>query len=452
MQSESAVHILWDASHIWGLMAWRALRALDVPARLVKAIEIAEGALQGKQAPALLLVPGGSARRRALALGDRGRAAVRAFVADGGNYLGFCGGAGLALSHDAPEDGLGLCPWRRAPYAQRFQHLVSGHVLAALSPSGGEREPVTLPVWWPGRFAPEEAAGGIDILATCLGPGPDLWLADLPLASVPHTVFAAWRDLYGVDLSAEFLAGQPLVISGCHGRGRYVLSYSHLETPDSPAANLWLRSLLAELAGAKPADCPLPSWNLSMTGKSPQERDGPPHEEGGTASAPALVPAVAQAEARVRALLRLGVEQRLFFRRTPWLWGWRAGLPGMACNNLLAALHELHALAAWHAAGGALPPPVLRYWEQAGAEFVRTAGLLADGAEGWLMAARLYSTLEPSLPDAVDRTVLASQRAALFGHPMRGGGLAEDLLTMAEVLICQLANRPGASSGSVGRG
>ncbi len=137
MQCESDVHILWDASHIWGLMAWRALRALGVPTRLVKAKEIAEGALHGKPGreggARLLLVPGGSAQRKAALLGRAGRAAVRDFVRRGGNYLGFCGGAGLALSHAREEQGLGLCPWTRAPYAQRFQHLISGHLLAAVS-------------------------------------------------------------------------------------------------------------------------------------------------------------------------------------------------------------------------------------------------------------------------------------------------------------------------------
>ena len=79
MQPAQPIHILWDASHIWGLMAWRALRALGLSCRLVKGQEIAEGALLGKPGsrrdagraapPPLLVVPGGNARLKALALG-----------------------------------------------------------------------------------------------------------------------------------------------------------------------------------------------------------------------------------------------------------------------------------------------------------------------------------------------------------------------------------------------
>ena len=64
MSAAHPICLLWDASHIWGLMAWRAVRALGLPCRLVKGKEIAEGAFLRKQAgTALLLVPGGSRRR-----------------------------------------------------------------------------------------------------------------------------------------------------------------------------------------------------------------------------------------------------------------------------------------------------------------------------------------------------------------------------------------------------
>ena len=144
MSAALPICILWDASHIWGLMAWRAVRALGLPCRLVKGKEIAEGAYlgkPGKSAPcgaasangentALLLVPGGNARLKAAALGDAGRETVRSWVAAGGNYLGFCGGAGLALTHPNLAHGLHLCPWSRAAYPERLYHLISGHVRA----------------------------------------------------------------------------------------------------------------------------------------------------------------------------------------------------------------------------------------------------------------------------------------------------------------------------------
>lgn len=444
MQCESSVYILWDASHIWGLMAWRALRALGVPSRLVKAKEIAEGALHGKPGPdggtRLLLVPGGGAQRKAALLGRAGRAAVRDFVYGGGSYLGFCGGAGLALSHAREEQGLALCPWTRAPYAQRFQHLISGHVLstvcdataglpecgplpgAAARPDSAPplpRTTISLPVWWPGRFAP--GPGDVTTLATSIAPDADLWLADLPLAGVPPHVLETWRVCYGVDLSPDVLAGQPLVVSGSFGAGRYLLSYSHLETPESPAANAWLAGILRRLGAGTPRAATVPAWRLEGT-------KGEPPSPARVARDPAAM--ARHARAGIAALLDLGVEHHLFFRRTPWLWGWRAGLPGMACNNLLAAFAELEELAR---RAETTPHAALeRLWERVGPRFAELTALFTEGAEGWLMASRLAAMLAPSLPDAVDSRGLAHQRAALFGHPMRGGGLAEELLLMAE--------------------
>ena len=92
----------------------------------------------------------------------------------------------------------------------------------------------------------------------------------------------------------------------------------------------------------------------------------------------------------MRELLDLGVEHNLFFERTPWLWGWRPGLPGAVCNNLYSSLRVL---------------------------------------------CRLRETLSPTMPDAVDRRGLTNQREALFGHPMTGGGIVGELLEMTDELL-----------------
>ena len=450
MQRESSVHILWDASHIWGLMAWRALRALGVPSRLVKAKEIAEGALSGKPGrdgrARLLLVPGGSAGRKARELGRDGREAVRDFVRQGGAYLGFCGGAGLALSHAREDQGLGLCPWTRAPYAQRFQHLVSGHVLAHAPDAPGKAPDglaatISLPVWWPGRFAPQETGAEVSILATGMAPDADLWLADLPLSGVSPRMLETWRVCYGVDLSPDFLAGQPLVVSGTFGEGRYLLSYSHLETPESPAANAWLARILQGFGIAVPAATAVPAWRLDADAPASPPPAGP---------ASGAMASLRRARERLLALLALGGEQRLFFRRTSWLWGWRSGLPGMALNNLAAAFAELEALArrdAANAAQNAARHRLDAFGQAIGPRLKALLPLFAEGAESWLMARRLSEMLAPTLPDAVDSKGLAHQRVALFGHPMQGGGIAEELLQMAEEGIYAGQDLAGAAEG-----
>lgn len=445
MQTARDIAILWDASHIWGFMAWRAVRALGLSCRLLKAQNIAKGGLFGKPGDAgaggrrfsLLLMPGGNARLKAAGLGRRGMEAVRRHVAEGGAYLGFCGGAGLALRHG---DGLGLCPWARARYPERLQHLVSGHLRCRIPVPSGDEDAVrllppswregdirpSLPVWWPGRFAPG-AEDAVRVLATYGPPDDDFWLADLPLRRVPAHVFEAWRDLYGVDLSARFVHGQPVALTGAYGAGRYVLSYSHLETPCSPDANFWFAHLLRELSGLRPDATLVPAWDLA--GQEPDAADWPADAR----------EALRSTLRGLRALLRLAVEHNLFFERAPWLWGWKSGLPGAACNNLHAALCE--------AARSRPGPEALRCWETVGAHFRTLAPLFLEGAEGYLLACRLAETLSPTLPDAVDRRGLANQREALFGHPMNGGGLAGQLTDMAEELFF-LCHASGDAEGA----
>ena len=498
-------------------MAWRAVRAMGLPCRQGIGKEISQGVLFGEpprfyasgaaqqsaatdknaaDRAALLLVPGGNARLKAAGLGDAGRAAVRQWMEAGGNYLGFCGGAGLALSHAAPKDGLGICPWSRAGYPERLHHLISGHARvrmlegdefsfcpqvrgpggmadspanAASAPAGGtadgpangtggpdgaggaqanpceatdaanprraraaataeksgqcpsprQSQPQqnapgspSLPVWWPGRFAAEENTP-VRVLASYDAPDADFWLADLPLQSVPPHIFEQWQALYGVNLSADFLKGQPLVVSGDYGQGHYVLSYSHLETPHSLDANAWLAQLLRQLTGLSPSRADVPLWQLRHPCHAWPE---------GSRSAPLLA-----ALRHMRGLLDLAVEHHLFFARTHWLWGWRAGLPGAACNNLHAALCTAASLAP--------SPAALAYWREVEPRFSKLADLFAAGAEGYFLACRLAETLHPTLPDAVDKRGLDNQRQALFGHPMSGGGLMEELLDITEELI-----------------
>ena len=475
--TQPTIFVLWDDSHIWGLMVWRALRALGLPSRLVKGKDIANGGLLGKpleggRAAPMLMVPGGNARLKAQALGEAGREAVRRWLREGGRYLGFCGGAGLALSHARPDDGLHICPWSRGSYPERQQHLISGHALVRVRsclpdeddarsavPAGAsaavtapdplrppleddacslvppcwrgctragmrgrcERGPApeaaahrpSLPVWWPGRFAPTPG-DSVSVLAGYHSPDRDFWLADLPLQRIPPHVFEAWQALYGVNLSADFLTDQPLMVAGNYGRGRYVLSYSHLETPDSPDANRWLAHLLHELAGWEAPTEQVPAWDMDAPAEA------------------AFWPVAARAPLRealrcVRDVLDLAAEHHLFFRRTPWLWGWKAGLPGGTCNNLHTALHTLACLTP--------SPQALAFWQECGPRLADLAHLFRAGAEGYLLACRLAEALAPTVPDAVDRRGLDNQRGAIFGHPMRGGGLIEELLLMVEELI-----------------
>ena len=89
------VAVLWTRSLVWGLLCMDTLSALEVPFRLLSASEICEDCLDAFR---ILIVPGGWAAHKVRALGETGRLKIAGFIDEGGSYIGFCGGAGLALS------------------------------------------------------------------------------------------------------------------------------------------------------------------------------------------------------------------------------------------------------------------------------------------------------------------------------------------------------------------
>ena len=402
------IAIFWDASQIWGYLLLHAVRSSGVPFRILKASEILQSGLSCK----LFLAPGGSARRKMAALGPQGMAAVRDFVSRGGRYLGFCGGAGLALA-----DGIGLCPWKRDAMPDRLQHLVSGSLVCSveqdpLVPQGLAGRDAQLPVWWPGRFAEpgsEKDAHGVRVLARYRAPGSDLHVADMPFSSMPEDILDEWRDMYGASLRPSLLDGMPCAIAGGCGKGEWLLSYSHLETPCAQDAGAWFLHLLQCWTGVKPAAKEVP----------PLDPDSLPDAWGDDV--------LAEARGDLRKLLSLGMELGLLFARNSWLLGWRTGVPGSQLNSLRLAL----------AMTPTLPPDSRRTaeWKQMKREFARLSSLFFQGARSWLLARRLADTLAESAPGMLPRELLYGQKEALFGSPMSGGGLCGQMLDMLERIV-----------------
>ncbi|MEW5772914.1 MAG: BPL-N domain-containing protein [Thermodesulfobacteriota bacterium] len=415
----SSIFLLWDESHIWGLLAWRALAHFGLPLRVVGAAQVA-GGLLAAEPPSVLVVPGGTARRKYERLGEAGVAAVRDYVAGGGAYLGFCGGAGLGLT--GPH-GLGLCPWRRRAFTDRLQHFVSGHMrvtqsrdagAAGLAPAGLPAQPL-LPVWWPARFEPGDDPG-VRVLAAYAAPGPDFWVADLPLAAIPRGPLEDLETQYGLAIWPHSMAGQPCMVEGAFGHGRYLLSYSHLETPASAEANLWLAHILAVLGGVAPAASgPVPAWDLESLPLAW------PAGPGGAA--------LFKARTVLGGLVRQGMDNLLLFSRTPWLLGWRRGIPGAALNSLLAMLAQAQALRPNAAAAG--------FWEARHAAFSEALDLFAHALSGYLLAERLAMTLGDS-EAGLNQDLLRAQRTALFGPPMAPGGLFGPLLADVDELLARM--------------
>lgn len=403
---QKTILILWDASHIWGLMAWRGLRALGIPCRFVKAKEIAQGSCLGKRPQeyeSILLVPGGNARQKALALGSAGRAAIRKWVAQGGLYLGFCGGAGLALSDSSAS--LGLCPLQRARFEKRFYHFLSGHVIARTD----KNAILSLPVWWAGRFA-YSLSPSLSILARYLSPGPDLWLADLPISKVPAAFLSSWAKAKNLDPDLGFPEGEPLLIKGGFGRGNYILSYAHLETPASAQANQWLCGLLEEYGQIYPGNISIPGWITTRKLQTCLE------------TASEFQKLLVNSHAAMLELCACGQKMGLLFQREEWLLGWRSGFAGMPCNHLLATLAFL--------GEKDCPTPDPAILKQFESNFI----IFMEKAWEWLWTWKLESALHAP-PALYQDENLAQGQLAIFGNPMLGGGLIENLLALLDEYI-----------------
>lgn len=398
------LYVLWDESYLWVLMLRRALRHGRFPFRLVRAREIEAGMLQ-QEPPAALLVPGGWARFKSATLGHKGREAITEYLSAGGTYLGFCGGAGLALPE---QDGLNLCPLRRKPMAQRLPNF-SGNVTAALHthplvPSTHSSE-VHLPVWWPSQFATSSGVN-VQVLASYAGPGPDFWVSDLDWGDIRNSAPHTWQQLYGINLNPDLLVGEPAVISGAYGqggRGRYILSYAHLESPNAPAANFWLGHMLSSLLGqvpslSSPKAGTVPEWDL---------RNTPIRWED---------PCLARMGAHLDAVIALGMRHFLLCWRRPWLLGWRRGLPGFVLTTLFAQIKT--------AASRAPTREALGFWDEQGPETERMLCEFVEMMSVYLLNERLaLHNSPPSSPEACTDTAQQTLRKMMVGRFPGYGGL-----------------------------
>jgi len=350
------VYLLWDESYFWGVMLWRALRYLDIPFATCRSSEIKQGRL-GTDHPEILIVPGGFASAKANSLGESGCREISRFVENKGTYMGFCGGAGLALTNNY-WPGLGLCHWKRKPATERLPNC-SGHIKVRPASCASKFSQtlntlVSVPIWWPSQFEHTKSSD-IEVLATYQEPDSDFWVADLPLSSTDKELLTSWENLYNINLNPDLLLNEPGMISGYYGQGNFLLSYLHLETPNSPAANLWLFNLLSEMGASgsdpaivqeegKPAQCLIPEWDLRNIPQSWHD------------------PKLQEAINILQELIRIGEENFLFCWRKPWLLGWRRGIPGFALNSLLAMLTLVTEISPGQEAH--------KYWKDYGDEFL----------------------------------------------------------------------------------
>lgn len=321
------VAVFWDQSLPWGLICVDSIAAIGIPFHLLTAQDIAAGWLARYR---VLVVPGGWASHKVQALGEAGGGRIRDFVDRGGGYLGFCGGAGLAL---ASPPSIGLVSLERLGLEERLPSA-SGEVWI----SGNADHPVwkdlpaTLPVsvWWPSQFALQPLQG-----STCLGVyssvGSDFLVADLAVSDLKdmRTPWDEWEKVYGINLNPARLLGHPAIMEVRVGKGRLILSYPHLETPNDEWGNRLLANCLTYLDSES-------SRHLDDSGTF----NGPPGRYSQSPDA-SVLRCLERAQGVVEDLVAFG-ERRLFWRwRRHWLLQWKRGIRGLEYGALAVAMRSM---------------------------------------------------------------------------------------------------------------
>ena len=331
------VAFLWDESFLWGLMAYKALKANGLPFELIRAEDIKKGCLKNY---AMLFVPGGWASNKLRPLGNTGIAEIKKFVRNGGNYLGFCGGAGLATL-----DGIGLLNVKRKPTKERvpsfsgrihltinkhpiWKHLEQSafsHQLSAIKNSSPVTRHSLLPfhAWWPSQFLINDKK--IKTLAGYGNALPDSFSSDLNVGDVEAD--RGWYKLekiYGINLDPKRLLNEPAVMEGRYGRGKVILSLIHFDTPDDENGASVLRSLWEYLT------------ELRIKGSKGQRvKDSETLILGRSDT---VLPEI---ETAVDDLISLGIRNFLWFWRNPMLLQWRRGIRGLEYCTLYITIQEL---------------------------------------------------------------------------------------------------------------
>lgn len=313
----NSVALLWDESFLWGLMSYKALKAIGLPFNLIRSDDIREGMLKNYK---MLFVPGGWASNKINALDVDGVREIKRFVNNGGNYLGFCGGAGLATT-----DGIGLLNIKRKPTKERVPSF-SGRIHLNMNDHpvwNGLFEDI-FHAWWPSQFLIEDK--GIKILATYGDALPDSFSSDLNIGDVEANPFLSdWSRLegiYKIKLDPKRLKNEPAIIEGLFGKGKVMLSLIHFDTPGDVYGYAVLGNLWKYLAGT---DEPIRKFTAPLNHEPQTQNSELAHE----------------LETAVSELIRFGERNFLWFWRNPMLLQWRRGIRGLEYCTLYMMIKEV---------------------------------------------------------------------------------------------------------------
>lgn len=320
-QHSASAALLWDESHLWGLMAIHSLSAAELPFDIITADDVKNGCLKQYN---LLFVPGGWASNKTVRLGKDGAEEIKKFVCKGGIYFGVCGGAGLALE---VKGGLGLLPVTRIPTSSRVPSF-AGSIGVNLNSNNHDlwrgfsaaQSPTVFHAWWPSQFSVPSDSGDIKILASYGNPGPDAYSSDIPVSDINGKGEVRWKELeeaYGILLDPKRLKGEPAVICGSVGKGQVILSLLHFDTHSDNNGSIVLKNL----------------WALAGVTKSVKSRLRLYVSDSASADLPIYRYA--------SHLIEVGIRNFLWRWRNPYLIQWRRGVRGLEFCNLYVLTREV---------------------------------------------------------------------------------------------------------------
>jgi len=425
------IALFWDQSLLWGLMCVKTLTQLKLPFRLVTSQDIREGVLDHHR---VIVVPGGWAAHKVEELGPVGRNRLEHFVRHGGSYLGFCGGAGLALS--SPHS-LGLASLRRKKLQERLPSA-SGEVWIegnAHHPAWTDL-PGLLPVtvWWPSQFH-GSAKDEVTCLGTYRAAGKDFMVADICVKDFEtahgEKKARAWQDMentYGINLNPEKLLLDTAIVEVSLGKGRMILSYPHLETPEDTWGNRLCFNLLNYLD--------LRSGEHLSPGKA--SRPGPGRGQVPSVPVcPEAVPLLMKAQEMAEELIAMGERNLLWRWRNPWLLSWRRGIRGLEYGMLAISLKSAVSLARRVLREDCFPAP-----GPSGASFFqdlcRDVSLFHQKARLLLLEEKTASQNGGISKLSAVNSLVDDLRRELFGEKMNHGGLSRSIFDRLDRLLLEL--------------
>lgn len=446
------VAVLWTQSLVWGLLCIDTLSKLEIPFRLLSASQICEGCLDAFR---ILLVPGGWAAHKVRALGEAGRQKIAGFLEEGGSYIGFCGGAGLALSS---PPALYLTPVRRMPLSERLPSA-SGqiYISGALSHPAWKDIPAEVPVsiWWPSQFQLDPGFRA-DCLASYTLPGNGFQVADLAVCDVDGK--SGWKELekaYGINLDPAKIEGHPAIIEIKKGKGRLVLSYAHLETPGDDWGNRLFSNILNYLKDISIARNACPQlWSASGTIPAPEAQPAPTSyfqspcaSRHGSGVSPPQAPhvhlpsGISNAKQAAAGLIAFGETNLLWNWRKPWLLNWRRGIRGLEYGSLyvtLCYMSDLEQKLAVQSDSGVVPADLGEEWSGNAKKLEEKTLEFCALAKRLLFEEKIAAGFGPvsklgKVSEKVDHL-----RSELFGNTMHYAGLCGVLFDLIDRMLLEL--------------